>query len=152
MQKIPEHLRIDDKVDTIWDWCLVRYQKGNGMCCGPLSLHGGSPDVLGFPGGYIGPEVLTFETPQKAQKFLDDNPRLGGAVDKVQRVDSLEFLVSVFNSYDCTTKVIYRGSDLLEVRKVYFAQVGRIQLIGFSYRNVQISLVTDSKPKENSDE
>ena len=69
LMKIPEHLKMRPEEEDIKEWCLVRYNTCAGddevNVSGPLALSSQAPGYLGFVRGYIGAELLTFDTPEE---------------------------------------------------------------------------------------
>jgi len=137
--KIPEYLKMRADEEDIKDWCIVRYQRETGSCCGPIALTEDSPSFLGFPKGQIGPEVLTFDTKEEAQTFLDGSPgQPPGARDVPELVKDQKLMVRVYSHWNGSSSVVWEGNDLLELRKIYFMLVGRQKLADDNYMKIEI--------------
>jgi len=147
MQKIPEYLKMHRDEDDIKDWCLVRYLN-DGHRCGPLSLNEEALGNLGFPNGGIGPSVLTFDTEAEARDFLDDCPGLpGGANDVPELVSKQTLAIESLDCWNGKATILWRGSDLLEMRSVFLAAVGRNKMAGYNHRVSIIVAPTEEGPK-----
>lgn len=139
MTKVPEYLKMRPNEPDIKDWCIVRYSRESGFCCGPLSLTGNAPAFLGFPKGQIGPEVLTFDTKEEAQTFLDKSPgQPPGARDVPELVSKQNLMVRVYNHWNGSGSIVWEGNDLLEMRKAYFQLVGRKTISEDNYMHIAI--------------
>ena len=146
--KVPDHLKMRPEEEDIKEWCLVRYNTCAGddevNVSGPLAISSAAPGYLGFIRGYIGAELLTFDTEEEAQAFLDGSPGQSPAAFDIPELVADQMLrVEVYSHWDSSLTVVYEGNDLLKVRSAFLEQVGLKKVTKNNYAAPRITVVRE---------